>query len=163
MPKTPMYANFFVSSLEEECIYVSHHFWKVLGWWRYIDDIFLLWLGTEIELAAFHEFLNGNFPDIAFTLSWSKSALQFLDVNVKIIDGQLHTKLFTKETDRNTLLRYENWHPKKMLDSLPFSQIVRVRRIVDIVIYHYLPCKVNSNRGDIHNVSSTNILKGFGH
>lgn len=46
----PTFANLFVASLEEGALYDSHHFQKVLGRWRYIDDIFLVWTGTQQEL-----------------------------------------------------------------------------------------------------------------
>lgn len=41
---SPIYVNIFVADLEESSIYISHQFSWVLRWWRYIDDIFLLWL-----------------------------------------------------------------------------------------------------------------------
>lgn len=36
-----------------------------------------------------------------------------------------------KPTDKNTILKYESCHPRKMIRSLPFSQMLHVRRIVD--------------------------------
>lgn len=103
--RAPTYANLFVSMLEEERIYVYHHFRHVLEWWRYIDDIFILWLGTRDELDEFHSFLNNIFPDIQFSLACSHTSLQFLDVNVILLDGKFETELFTKKTDRNKLVR----------------------------------------------------------
>lgn len=35
-----------------------------------------------------------------------------------------------KPTDKNTLLCYESAHPRKMVRSLPFSQLLRVQKIV---------------------------------
>lgn len=83
-------------------------------------------------MLIFHQFLNEIYPNIAFTLSSSSHSLQFLDLKVCCIDNQLHTELFTKETDQNTLLYYDSWHPRKMIDSLPFSQMLRAKRIVDV-------------------------------
>ena len=37
---------------------------KPLAWWRYIDDIFMLWQHGEKELEKFLEFLNYYHPTI---------------------------------------------------------------------------------------------------
>lgn len=42
-----MYAILYVALLEEMFVYVSHG--DVLMWWRYIDDIFLIWTGDELR------------------------------------------------------------------------------------------------------------------
>lgn len=65
------FANIFMAALEEETIYTSHYFRKVLRWWRYIDDIFLLWAGTTEELEDFHGYLNTVNHTVKFTLTYS--------------------------------------------------------------------------------------------
>lgn len=107
----PTYANIFVAHLEETHVYGSHHFSQVLGWWRFIDDVFLIWKGTVDELKCFHEYLNTIDEEVGFTLLWSKEELQFLDTKVMLTNGALTTTLYKKETDRNTLLRYDSCHP----------------------------------------------------
>lgn len=69
----PTYANMFVAHLEETHIYGSNHFSHVLGWWRFIDYIFLVWNVTVDELN-----------ELQFTLLWSREALQFLDTLVTL-------------------------------------------------------------------------------
>lgn len=65
----PTFANIFVATLESDAIYISHHFQKVVKWWRYIDDIFVIWRGTVEELQEFHDFLNGINNTVKFTLT----------------------------------------------------------------------------------------------
>lgn len=64
-------------------------------------------------------------------MSSSRTSLQFLDVLVCQTEGQWHTKLCTKSTDRNTLLRYDSGHPRSMIEALPYSQMLRAKRITD--------------------------------
>ncbi|CAJ0954002.1 unnamed protein product [Ranitomeya imitator] len=124
------YANLTMVALEEDLVYVSHHFTHVLGWWRYIDDVLLLWTGTLSELTDFHDFLNTIDNDIKFTLTYSKKEIQFLDVLIRNVDNNLVTEVFVKPTDRNNILCYDSFHPRRMVESLPLSQLLRVRRII---------------------------------
>lgn len=128
----PTFANMFLAALEEDLIYVSHHFSKVARWWRYIDDVFLIWVGQEAELHDFHNFLNSINRTVKFTLVFSRDKLAFLDTMVILDSGKLRTELYQKPTDRNTLLHFKSSHPKRMVRSLPFSQLLRARRIIDV-------------------------------
>ena len=51
------YANLFMGEFEKMFIYpkIKH---KLQLYLRYIDDIFLLWMGTETELKTFLKFLR---------------------------------------------------------------------------------------------------------
>ena len=51
-------------------------------WWRYIDDIFLIWEHGEESLKLFLGKINSIHPTIKFTADWSYSSVNFLDVNV---------------------------------------------------------------------------------
>lgn len=123
------YATLYISFLEEMFIYMSHHSSNILGWWRYIDDVFLIWIGSPEELFDFHSFLNNMDLKNQFSMVSSTTAVEFLDTMVFIHEGNLHTNLY-KLTDKNTILKYESCHPKKMIRSLPYSQMLWVCRIV---------------------------------
>ena len=44
-------------------------------WWRYIDDIFLIWEHGEKSLKLFLEKINKIHPTIKFTADWSYSLI----------------------------------------------------------------------------------------
>lgn len=90
-----------------------------------------MWTGDFKELEEFHTFLNSIDNYVKFTLVWSRESLQFLDIKVYFADGRLCIELFRKEMDKNTLLRFDSCHPHKMNQSLPYSQMLHARRIVD--------------------------------
>ncbi|XP_056408110.1 uncharacterized protein LOC130306859 [Hyla sarda] len=100
----PTYANIYMAHIEESIIYVCHHFGQVLRWWRYIDDVFLMWTGSVIQLQAFHEFLNSMIDSIKFTLTFSPTTVNFLDTQVTISGHQLVTDIYVKPTDCNLTL-----------------------------------------------------------
>uniref|UniRef100_A0A803K142 Reverse transcriptase domain-containing protein n=1 Tax=Xenopus tropicalis TaxID=8364 RepID=A0A803K142_XENTR len=127
----PTYANIFMYWYETCNIYCHPLFRKHGVYFRhYIDDRFFLWYGTDEDLLTFVNDLNGVPSSIRFTVHRDKHSIDFLDVTVyKDSNNQLHTKIFQKPTDRNSLLHYTSSHPRHLLNSLPKSQMLRVVRI----------------------------------
>ena len=59
----------------------------------------------------------------------STTELSFLDTKIKKGDQGLYTDLFVKPTDTNTYLLYSSAHPPATKRSLPYSQLLRLKRI----------------------------------
>ncbi|XP_069473373.1 uncharacterized protein [Ambystoma mexicanum] len=127
----PVYANTFMYTFEHthvlENIDCSD---KILLWKRFIDDIFGIWCGTQEELTSFLNYLNTIHHSIKFTMEIGAPSLHFLDVCLEIKDNRISTNVYHKPTDVNNLLHFSSFHPKSMLDSLPYSQILRLKRII---------------------------------
>ena len=75
-----------------------------LVWWRYIDDIFIVWTHGETSMQAFVEELNSAHETIKFTATWSTKEVIFLDTRVYLDGGQLETDLHMKPTDTHQSL-----------------------------------------------------------
>ncbi|XP_041420574.1 uncharacterized protein LOC121394246 isoform X2 [Xenopus laevis] len=126
----PTYANAFMHAYEKRHILCNPLFRRFGGYYRrYIDDLFFLWFGSEKDLLEFFGELNSHNSTVRFTLHYDFEKIDFLDVTVYKQSGQLHTKIFRKPTDRNTLLHFNSSHPKHLLKSLPKSQMLRAVRI----------------------------------
>ena len=123
----PPYAILFMAAFEEDAL-KKYHFQPWL-WWRYIDDIFLIWEHGREELEKFITYLNSLSDSIKFTSKISSTSIEFLDVNVTIQGGGLSTDLFVKETDTHQLLHYTSCHPFHTKKGIPYSQALRFRRI----------------------------------
>lgn len=102
----------------------------VVLWARYIDDIFCLWRGMEQEAVAFVDELNDNQYNLKFTSTMHKEALEFLDVNVTVNrkEKKLESSLFRKSTAGNSLLYATSCHPKNLIHSIPYGELLRARR-----------------------------------
>nr|XP_033783443.1 uncharacterized protein LOC117351761 [Geotrypetes seraphini] len=125
----PSIANLYMTNFEKELIKHSAFADKILCWYRFIDDIFMLWGGTLIELNSFHTWLGTCDQYIQFTMQSSMDNIQFLDVDISLdVHNNFSTKVFIKLTDRNTFLKFDSSHSRKLKESLPFSQMVRIRR-----------------------------------
>ena len=59
-PMAPNYANLFMAKFEEDMIttYYNSTGFKPLVWYRYIDDIFLIWTHGNDELEKFLLFVE---------------------------------------------------------------------------------------------------------
>ena len=125
----PSYACLFVGH-QEQLIYDSYDGPLPCLIKRYIDDIVVG--ATSLPLADLQRFINytNSFhPALQFTLSITEESLPFLDILLSISNNRISTSIFYKPTDAHCLLNYESSHPKKCKDSIPYSQLRRLRRI----------------------------------
>ena len=103
----PSYANLFMTKFEHKYVYT----YPLQPWKRFIDDIFLIWSHGMNSLTKFIEHLNRVHPTIKFTSDISETRISFLDLTIHIEQSKLHTRLYTKPTDRHMYLNYFSEHP----------------------------------------------------
>ena len=102
---------------------------KRMIWWKYIDDIFFIWEHGEESLEKFLNKLNTFHPTIKFTAEYSKEAINFLDVNVRLVEGELMTDLFVKPIDTHQFLDPISSHSYHCKKGIPYSQALSLNRI----------------------------------
>ena len=123
----PTYANIFMNDLEHHHVY--NYSDKLRYWYRFIDDIWGFFRGTETDLKNFHEYLNSIHETIKFTLEYSKTSVIFLDVETyRENPNEILTRIYNKPTDSHSYLEFSSCHPNSMKSSIPFSQLLRGRR-----------------------------------
>ncbi|XP_063604268.1 uncharacterized protein LOC134779871 [Penaeus indicus] len=99
--------------------------------YRYIDDIFGIFTGTEAQLLEYHQGLNKIHPDLKFTVEYSKKELPFLDTLVYLdAEGKVQTSVYHKPSNTHQYLHFQSCHPPSLKRSLPYSQALRIKRIV---------------------------------
>ncbi|CAH2250038.1 Hypothetical predicted protein [Pelobates cultripes] len=74
------------------------------------------------------EELNKLPTPIRFTAQISSVKVQYLHVELSVGVNRLEYSLYTKTTDRNTLLHSLSAHPQTLIESLPKAQYHRVMR-----------------------------------
>ena len=87
----PSFANLYMFHFEDKFVYPYHLQPKV--WYRYIDDVFMIWDHGKDEPDKFVTHLNMCNANITFSSEISPTHLSFLDVKVKLIENQLVTDL----------------------------------------------------------------------
>ena len=123
----PSLANLFMGKWEEDVVYADRRPELVL-WARYIDDVLLLWRGSRESLVDFMDCLNTNNRGIEFKYEADQEKINFLDLEIRVEDGQFVTSTYFKSSDRNSFIPRDSCHHKAWLDSVPKSQYLRLRR-----------------------------------
>ena len=120
------------------------------GYYRFIDDIFLIWKGSKDSLTAFIEYVNGVVPLIKFTHEISCSSVNFLETKViKNSMGDINTDVYQKPTDTHPYLHWTSAHPPHLKHGIPYSQASRLRRICSSndILFHdfFVACGYKRN------------------
>ena len=124
----PSYANLFMHKLETNILRTL--ILKTDYWYRFIDDIFMIWTHGPEELHHMMTILNHFHPTIKFTHTHDYNSIALLDTLVcKDTDNQLYTKLYHKPTDNKHYLHFHSAHPRKQKESVPYGLLIRCRRI----------------------------------
>jgi peptide-methionine (R)-S-oxide reductase len=122
----PTYANLFMDYIERN--YVYNQPIKPRIWFRFIDDVYGVFRGSEQDLNTFHSYMNNIHPTIKFTMEKSRERVVFLDVETFVKGNVILSKLYTKPTDSHSYLDYTSCHPSHIMTSIPYSQFLRMRR-----------------------------------
>ena len=75
------------------------------------------------------DFLNNFHASWKFTWAISDDKLPFLDLYLIPSSNRLITTFYYKETDSHSYLNYSSSHPVGCNNSIPYSQLLRLRRI----------------------------------
>ena len=100
---------------------------KILLWKRFIDDVLMLFRGSEIDCQALVDWLNSLMPGVVkFKFEFSITRIIFLDLEIFIEEGKLKTDLHIKPTNKQLYLDFNSNHPDHCKKSIPYSQGLRV-------------------------------------
>ena len=130
----PTYANVFMGKLEKEMLSkCPEHLKKFIHTWRrFIDDILVIWTGSDETFNEFFNFLNSFHPTIKFDEPQhdaEENSCQFLDLKISIKNGRIHTDLYRKETSKPNALLPSSAHPGHIFSNIVYSMAFRLMRI----------------------------------
>ena len=68
-------------------------------------------------------------PTIKFSAEYSNKEVDFLDLNLTLIVGELKTDLFVKALDTQQFLDPTSSHPYHCKKGIPYSETLKLKRI----------------------------------
>ena len=116
-----------MAELEEN--FLSGYPYKPLNYYRYIDDIFIIWSHVLDLLHNFFNIIINQHSSIIFTSNISTTSVNFPDVTIDLHGGHISTKTYTKSTDTHAFLSYNSFHSRHIKQSIIYSQFTRYKRI----------------------------------
>ena len=125
----PTYATLFMGKFEETYI-LPNIKENILQYSRYIDDIFFIRFGSQVDLIKAADHLNSLHPTIKFDIKYSREKIIFLDTTVIITnESKLKTTTYNKPMDEKSYLHAKSYHPESTKKAIPYSQSLRLKRI----------------------------------
>ena len=97
-------------------------------YWRYIDDIVGAATCHEEELQCFIDHLTNFNSSIKYTYTISNNAVTFLDLQLTIDNNHIISCAHFRPTDSHNYLLFSSSHPPSCKQSIPFSQLLRIKR-----------------------------------
>ena len=130
----PTYANIFMGKLEQILLSKCPRNLKTFihTWRRFIDDIFVIWSGTQDQFQEFFDFLNSYHPTIKFdepNHNVEENSCVFLDLKISIKNNKITTDLYRKETSKPQALLPSSAHPGHITPNIVYSMAFRLMRI----------------------------------
>jgi hypothetical protein len=126
----PSYANIYMSDWETRAL--EHAPFTPSLYKRYIDDIFLIFVGTEPQLLQLYNHLNCFDNNIRLSIQYSQAKINFLDCMVSVKNDEngkrLVCSVYFKPTDSRQLLNPDSFHPRHTFKGVIKSQFLRYAR-----------------------------------
>ena len=74
------------------------------NYFRFLDDIFHAWL-INFDIEPFYKLMNELDPDLKFIFEKRTTDINFLDINIKTVDNQLHFDIYHKPANSFSYLK----------------------------------------------------------
>ena len=149
-PLSPVIANLYMEHLEENALRMAPLPPRL--WLRYVDDTFVIWPQGQNELQCFHEHLNGQHPNIKFSIEHKrKNRLAFLDILVIRSETRLCTGVYCKPTYTDHYIPFHSRHHRRTITGVLRCMHNRAHQI----------CDSTSGKPDFQHLQSVFQSNGF--
>lgn len=130
-PLSPAMANFFMEHFEERALNSAPL--RPSVFFRYVDDIFMVWPHGVEALGNFVEHMNNIHSNIQFTIETEEEGrLPFLDVLIqRKSDGRLGHSVYRKPTHTDLYLSAQSFHHPLQKRAVLNTLIFRAKTVSD--------------------------------
>jgi len=111
-PSSSILSELYFQYIEHTAIFDTLTKFNILGYFRYVDDILLVYDNTTTDIQdVLHEFNNAAHP-MSFTLEEeTNNQLNFLDITIKKGSHSLQYDIYRKPTNTDIIIPSDSNHP----------------------------------------------------
>jgi len=111
-PSSSILSELFLQYIEHTKIYDILNKHSILGYFRYVDDILLVYDITVTNINTVLDEFNNVAQPMFFTMEKEvNNQLNFLDITVKKANNSLHFEIYRKPTSTDIIIPHESNHP----------------------------------------------------
>ena len=133
-PLSPILANLCMEFVETEIMENCSPNLRPVIWVRYVDDIFIIFKGNDVDFNDFLTYVNSILPSIQFTVEFEvDNKLPFLDVLVYHDKNSFHFNfsVYRKPTNAESYIHYFSYHSPQIKRNVVMNFVIRAYRICD--------------------------------
>ena len=137
----PHYADIYMAEFETQALAKCDK--QPDCYFRYLDDIFLIWSHGRDSFYDFLNIFNSHRSSIKFKAEINPNSVNFLDTTLfRSKDNVLEAKVYFKPTDTHQLLHKVSFHPRHTFPGLIRSQVTRFWRICSFPEDVHTACQI---------------------
>ena len=111
-PSSGLIAEFFLQHTENTHLARLSRKHKIVNYFRYVDDILLIFDPSHTDIQAILADFNTLHPNLSFTAEVeSDNTINYLDISIQKTPTGLKTAIFRKPTFSDTIIPYTSNHP----------------------------------------------------
>ena len=100
------------------------------NFFRYIDDILILWHFSHQMFLDFIVLLKEVYTHLEITVNTNLENINFLDVSISVSDDKYVTDIYRKPTDNFSYVPFDSYHPGHIKRNIPYNLFRRISLIV---------------------------------
>ena len=107
-----IFSEIYIQYLEHTKIFdiLTKH--KLVGYFRYVDDILILYKETTNNIQEILDMFNNTSPTLTFTIETeNNNQTNFIDITIQKRDHEINFNIYRKPTTTDTIIPYDSSHP----------------------------------------------------
>jgi hypothetical protein len=113
-PTSSIFSEFYLQFLENSKIYNLLLNYNIVGYFRYVDDILIVYNDSTTEIEDLLNDFNSLTANLKFTLEKEEDCkINFLDITIHRENNKLSVEIYRKPTYTDSIIPNDSCHPNE--------------------------------------------------